>query len=312
MLSICCRSVLRDTLGWLRSEHPACQTNFWVACWWYNEGLMPPPLRHVLRQQIKPRLRRLRETWLAAGCAGDLTKLAVIYRTDKWNLHWYAQHYARHFHPRRLERLHILEIGVGGYENPRSGGNSLRMWKAYFPHSRIYAIDCYDKRAAQEGRITIFQGRQEDAAFLRAVAARIGRIDLVIDDGSHLNRDVIASFETLFPLLDEQGIYVVEDTQTSYWTGFGGSSEALEAPTSTMGYFKRLIDGLNYEERLQPGYQPSYCDRHIVAMHFYHNMVFIMKGRNAEGSNLIRQNTTDLSWVLHGPDDLLHRTSPPA
>lgn len=272
---------------------------------------MPPRVRHLLRQQIKPRLRRLRQAWRAARCRDDLNTLAAIYQTDKWRVHWYTQHYAHYFQPRRLQRLNLLEIGVGGYEDPRGGGHSLRMWKAYFPRSHIYAIDCYDKRAVQEGRITIFQGRQDDAAFLRAVAARIGRIDIVIDDGSHLNRDVIASFETLFPLLDEQGIYVVEDTQTSYWPGFGGSSEALETPTTTMGYFKRLIDGLNYEERLQPGYQPSYVDRHIVAMHFYHNMVFIMKGRNDEGSNLIRQNTTDVPWVLHGPDDPLHRPSPP-
>jgi hypothetical protein len=32
--------------------------------------------------------------------------------------------------------------------------------------------------------------------------------------------------------------------------------------------------------------RPNYCDRHIVAMHFYHNLIFIRKGRNEEGSNL--------------------------
>jgi hypothetical protein len=27
-------------------------------------------------------------------------------------------------------------------------------------------------------------------------------------------------------------------------------------------------------------------EAHIVAMHFYHNLIFIRKGRNDEGSNL--------------------------
>ncbi len=36
--------------------------------------------------------------------------------------------------------------------------------------------------------------------------------DIIIDDGSHMNRDVIKSFELLFPLLNDNGIYIVEDT----------------------------------------------------------------------------------------------------
>jgi hypothetical protein len=50
-------------------------------------------------------------------------------------------------------------------------------------------------------------------------------------------------------------------------------------------FLKKLTDSLNYEEFLKPGYQPSYYDEHIVAMHFYHNLVFIQKGQNKEGSN---------------------------
>jgi hypothetical protein len=31
-------------------------------------------------------------------------------------------------------------------------------------------------------------------------------------------------------------------------------------------------------------------DSKIVSVHFYHNIVFIYKGRNEEGSNLVRQH----------------------
>ncbi len=57
-----------------------------------------------------------------------------------------------------------------------------------------------------------------------------------------------------------------------------------------MGFFKSLVDGLNYEEFIKPGYVPSYYDKNIIAMTFYHNLVFIQKGKNNEGSNRVKNN----------------------
>ncbi len=58
-----------------------------------------------------------------------------------------------------------------------------------------------------------------------------------------------------------------------------------------MNMFKRLTDGLNYEEFDRPGYEASYFDKNIVSVHFYHNVVFIYKGSNANGSNMVSDNT---------------------
>ena len=215
----------------------------------------------------------------------NLTVLASRYRTDKWGSHFHTPHYQRHFSKRRMEHLNVLEIGVGGYAHPKHGGASLRMWKAYFPNANIYSIDIHDKSAIQEERITIYKGSQNDPAFLRKVAKEIGRIDIIIDDGSHISEHVLTSFKTLFPLLDIAGTYVVEDTQASYWPEYGGSSTDLNHPDSALPFFKSLTDGLNYAEFLIPGFQPDYFQRHIVSMSFYHNLVFIEKGLNDEPSN---------------------------
>jgi len=102
---------------------------------------------------------------------------------------------------------------------------------------------------------------------------------------------VITSFKVLFPLLQANGIYVVEDTQTSYWPSFGGLVHERHSDQTTMGFFKGLIDGLNFSEYLLPGYVPSFYDQHIVALHFYHNLIFIYKGLNDEGSNLVHDGT---------------------
>jgi demethylmacrocin O-methyltransferase len=220
--------------------------------------------------------------------AHDLTALAKIHGTDKWGLHWYTPHYEDHFRRLRKKKLRILEIGVGGYANPDAGGESLKMWKYYFPKSSIYSLDVYDKTKLQEHRIRIFRGSQNDPDFLRKVVEQMGGLDIVIDDGSHVNEHVITSFCTLFPLLAEGGIYVIEDTQTSYWPKLGGDSYDLGNPNTTMNFLKRLTDGLNYEEMARKDYRKSYFDQNIVSLHFYHNLVFVYKGRNEEGSKDVR------------------------
>ena len=235
--------------------------------------------------------RSARHQYARLRWGGDLPALATYFGTDKWGSHWYAQHYQTYFASLRRKRLRLLEIGIGGYGAPDQGGESLRMWKAYFPKAQIYGLDLVDKRVHDERRVTTVIGSQDDEALLRRLSESAGPFDIVIDDGSHVSAHIIKTFQVLFPLLSENGIYVVEDTQTAYWADFGGSRRGeLTAPTS-MNFLKSLADGLNYGEFVrkadEPLYVPSYFDEHIVAMHFYHNLVFIQKGLNNEKSNVL-------------------------
>lgn len=217
----------------------------------------------------------------------SLAQLAVRFDCDKWGLHYYAPRYERHFAPRRTERLTILEIGVGGADEEGVGGNSLRMWKRFFPRALLYGIDIFDKSWVDEPRITTFQGDQSDPGFLDEVLAQTGVPDIVIDDGSHVNAHVIASFRHLFPRLAPDGLYAVEDLQTAYWPRFGGSSTDLTRPDTSINLLKGLIDGLNYQELVGEVERPvSYTDRHVTGLHCYHNLAVIDKGENAEGTIL--------------------------
>jgi len=119
----------------------------------------------------------------------------------------------------------------------------------------------------------------------------MGSVDIIVDDGSHLNHHVIHTFEYLFPKLNDGGVYAIEDVQTSYWPDHGGDSHDLNKTTSMMAYFKALADGLNHKEYIRPGYQPTYFDQKITSIHFYHNLIFIYKGNNNEPSNLILNNS---------------------
>lgn len=223
----------------------------------------------------------------------NLSKIALLHRTDKFGGHFYTPHYQKHFRPFKFKRINLLEIGVGGYDLLTKGGNSLRMWKSYFPFAKIFSMDIYDKSFLQERRIKIYKGSQVDAQLLDKMVADIGDLDIIIDDGSHINEHVIKTFEMLFPKLKNGGIYVIEDTQTSYWEEYGGTSEDFNKEGTIYHFFKALIDGLNCEEFMIDDYKKSYYDKHIIAMHFYHNMIFIYKGLNDEPSNYLKNNKVD-------------------
>ena len=220
-----------------------------------------------------------------------LAILARKYATDKAGAHFYTQHYHRAFKDLRHKPIHLLEIGIGGEEDPEAGGASLRMWREYFPFGTICGLDLHPKNIVED-RIKIYQGHQADPLAIASILNDMGGkpFDIIIDDGGHANDDVVATFIMLFWHLASDGLYVVEDLQTAYWSDYSGNSTDFDNGLTSMAFFKKLIDGLNWQEFHRPGYRPTYFDRHIVGMTFFHNLLFIQKGSNSEGSNTVKDN----------------------
>jgi cephalosporin hydroxylase len=234
--------------------------------------------RSLLNQQ---QYRALRRAWVECRAfthSTNLNRLARIYGTDKWDSHWYTQHYQRYFAEWRKRPLKILEIGVGGYEDLFDGAQSLRMWKRFFPHAQIVGIDLYDKSHFSERRIDVLQCDQTDAKRLTEISQRYGGFDIVIDDGSHRNEHVIQTFNLLFPLLKTPGFYCIEDLQTSYWPTWGAVSG-----NTGMDLLRSLTDCVNQAER--PFHEPSYFDRNITEIAFFHNLCILRKEPNNEDCN---------------------------
>jgi hypothetical protein len=64
----------------------------------------------------------------------------------------------------------------------------------------------------------------------------------MVDDGGHKMHEQIAIFQALWPHLTDGGLYIVEDTHTSYWPGFGGGHRAA---ASFIEFAKDLIDQMH-------------------------------------------------------------------
>jgi hypothetical protein len=123
----------------------------------------------------------------------------------------YLDVYATYFEPLRHKTLSILEIGV-------KDGASLAMWHEYFPWGQIYGIDIDPRCMAHPlpvGRMSIAIGDQGDPAFLAGCFPDV-RFDIIVDDGSHVNRLTLASFHGLWPRLKPEGLYCIEDLRCSY------------------------------------------------------------------------------------------------
>ena len=104
----------------------------------------------------------------------------------------YLDIYEKFFKHKREAVKNFVEIGV-------LNGASLRTWKDYFPNANIFGIDIDPEcKNLEEDRIKIFIGDQNDDDFLKTIKTEIPQIDILIDDGSHITRHQIKTFNYLF------------------------------------------------------------------------------------------------------------------
>jgi hypothetical protein len=149
----------------------------------------------------------------------------------------YFDIYERHFERFRGISPVMLEIGV-------SGGGSLAMWKAYFgAGSRILGVDIDLACKQHETQdIEVFIGSQDDPDLVATILRTHPKIDIVLDDGSHMMRHVIGSFGLLYDHLAPNGVYMVEDTHTCYWPEYEGG---LGRDGTFMELAKNKLDEIN-------------------------------------------------------------------
>jgi predicted O-methyltransferase YrrM len=184
---------------------------------------------------------------------------------DKW-IHYFPI-YTRHLTPYAGRAVSVLEIGV--YR-----GGSMRMWSRFFgPHARLVGVDIDPVALVSAGdRYTVVLADQADPDAMRNLAEKYGPFDVIIDDGGHSMVQQITSIEALFPMLNDGGVYLVEDCHTSYWEEYDGG-RGREG--TFMEWVKTRLDDLNgYHQK--DGVEPVWT-RQVDGIHVYDSVVVLDK-----------------------------------
>jgi 8-demethyl-8-alpha-L-rhamnosyltetracenomycin-C 2'-O-methyltransferase len=123
---------------------------------------------------------------------------------DKGGTHSYIPEYERLLAPYR-HGCTFMEIGL-------AMGLSLAMWREYMPSSLIYGVDIsivFDRKQHEHDATVLIEADATKPEFIKILGDV--KLDVVIDDGSHMTADQVATFKLLKPKMKPGGLYIIED-----------------------------------------------------------------------------------------------------
>jgi hypothetical protein len=130
-------------------------------------------------------------------------------------------------------------------------------------------------------RYVVELGDQEDRTFLGRVAEDHGPFDIIIDDGGHTMRQQIVSVETLFPMLNDGGTYLVEDSHTSYWPEYASG----DGEPTFISWAKARIDDLHAYHHSVDQHLSEPWQTDLDGLHIYDGIVVLDKARRVAPFN---------------------------
>ena len=180
------------------------------------------------------------------------------------------------------KKITFVEIGV-------LDGGSLEMWRNFFGEdARIIGIDLNPncKKFEKKG-IEIHIGDQGDPNFWSKFFKEVGKVDVILDDGSHKNEHQIITTINAASNINDGGILVFEDTCTSYWPKFGNPHKF-----SFINFSKKIIDDINFTYPELPNFKLSLND-HIFSIRYFESfcIFYIDKNRCYTNSRVENEGT---------------------
>ena len=133
------------------------------------------------------------------------------------------------------KKVTVIEIGV-------LNGGGLFMLRNFLGHeARIIGVDLNPScKIFEKYGFEIEILNQSNRKSWNEFFTRVGKVDIIIEDGGHTNYQQINSLSSCINNIRDGGIYLCEDTHTSYWPEFGNPSK-----TSFIEFIKTSIDIIN-------------------------------------------------------------------
>jgi len=166
---------------------------------------------------------------------GILEELSDKYPHFDKKIIGYIPLYEMIFSPVRDKTKKVLEIGV-------QSGNSIRLWKDFFPNANIYGWDIDPGSMFKEDRIFTSIVNHDDKVQVSTALKSIGEdIDIIIDDGSHRMNSQQSLLAWCLKHVNSGGIYVTEDIGTSFPAKGANYGLNPSGSNSTYKCFENLI-----------------------------------------------------------------------
>jgi hypothetical protein len=147
-----------------------------------------------------------------------LSEISKKYPTDKDFTHnYYNSVYEDAFKDMRENVKLLCEIGIGGFwkEVGWVPGNSLKVWRDYFPNAKVLGLDINLHEITDSERISLEWLDQSKRDLVIEYSRKLENYDVIIDDGSHNVYDQQITLAYFFRSLKSGGIYVLEDLHSS-------------------------------------------------------------------------------------------------
>jgi hypothetical protein len=209
--------------------------------------------------------------------------------SNKWSS--YFSVYDKIFKPYKNKIITFVEIGV-------LNGGSLLMWKKYFSkNSTIIGIDLNpEAKKLEKYGFKIFIGNQTEKLFWKDFYKKIGKVDILLDDGGHKNLHQISTVHYSLSNIKNGGLIVVEDTSASYMREFSNPSEY-----SFINYCKNIIESIHRRSPLLKKNLNKYSKK-VFSIDFYESIVVFNINKNkCKKSKFITNfiNTNNLNDFRH-------------
>ena len=206
----------------------------------------------------------------------DIFEQDLTLKCDKWLP--YFDVYETYFSKYRGQQLTFVEVGV-------QGGGSMQMWRKYFgPAANIYGIDISpDILNLPLNEAVLKVGDQEDLAFWDNALKDIGEIDCFVDDGGHTMLQQINTLIKVWPMIKEGGVFICEDTHTSYYSDWGNG---YCRSWTMMEFSKKIVDLVNLYHIQQHNEDSKIPNdilnifRDVGSIHYYDSMIVFVKGKS--------------------------------
>lgn len=190
------------------------------------------------------------------------------YDCDKSTTHEYYKYYPAFLEKFRDQEFYLFEIGI-------QLGKSYNVWMDYFPYAKIYGMDIGVEYTTDRGEV--FLGDQNKLEDLTRVSSKLDKCKLILDDASHVPEHQLKTFYYLFEnLLDYGGVYIIEDTECSYWSPSSTIYGYETGYLNIIDYFTKLNHKVNSRYNLQGN------ELHIKTITFAPNCIIITKKEENE------------------------------